>query len=877
MSLIPKIFPRQARSETQARIEIFKNSYDGVLYYKDRYNNLIPIAQGDTSIYSVDGTLTGDRLLTGANHFLHFKDLSDFTVDTAANINLGPGGEVLVSNTKSISFDNPTGSVTALKVRSSVSTYLSFENTSVGTPPSKVRLSGVDGIELYNNSGKTIIENNLAYYSGTGNSIANITADLNPKVIPSREWVNNAISLTPSIYTADGSLTGNRTVTLGAFDLIFDGDGVNPPMLYLDASVDNVGIGAAPSAYRLDVSGDQRITGALTLGTPLDIANGGTGQITPQLATNALTRVGAATNEHVLTKDTGTGDAVWKAATGAASSIYTASGTIPTTTVATVTDTVNFSGGRVGINVAPGVYDFQVAGVQGASVSKLNINSAYSFPTTVAPADNGKALTYNSGTGNLEFATIPNIYTTNGTVGTTRVATLTDILTWNAGSVRRTANLTAIIEVTQESDFGTAVAGVITLPANTTYQIIGSVTCSNRLDISVEGISIIGNNRQLDKLTYTGTGDFITVTDVNFTINDIWLASTNSSSLLIRASNVAASGFNNGRTRVLEIVNCQFRNCYNVMNVDGFDLVDISNTLFFYIQAPSIGLSFRDTSKLEISSCELIRWYDETTNGTANPPGWATCSMIELRANNLASFGAVNVNGCIIHPQQTQNGIDIKAGSSTGFGTISSSAFVNTGLAGGRVFLANALTPALGGYSQTEALTYDVFSNQGIPNSSAYGNFHIGAATGFDTNTGAGGATWLQVAYPSTPAASNEQRFTFTSPTVPRVGGTAQGGLLTYDGTKTIFVTITCTVVYNDTGGGNNAFEFGIAKNKVTPTFTPEVASVLPLLIGGGAYNAATLVYTDTITTGDDFQLVVQNISSLDNIEIISTQFLIKE
>jgi hypothetical protein len=416
MSLIPKIFPRQARNETQARIEIFKNSYDGVLYYKDRYGNLIPIAQGDTTIYSIDGTLTGDRLLTGANNFLHFKGLSEFTVDTAANINLGPGGEVLVANTKSISFDNPTGSVTALKVRSSVSTYLSFENTGVGTPPTKVRLSGVDGIELYNNSGKTIIENNLAYYSGTGNSVANITADLNPKVIPSREWVNNAISLTPTIYTTDGSLTGNRTVTLGAFDLIFDGDGVNPPMLYLDASTDNVGIGAAPGAYRLDVSGDQRITGALTLGTPLAIANGGTGQITPQLATNALTRVGLATNEHVLTKDTGTGDAVWKAATGAASSIYTASGTIPTTTVATVTDTLNFNGGRVGINVAPGLYDFQVAGTQGASVSKLNINSAYSFPTTVAPADNGKALTYDSGSGNLVFQAITASVSTGKTI-----------------------------------------------------------------------------------------------------------------------------------------------------------------------------------------------------------------------------------------------------------------------------------------------------------------------------------------------------------------------------------------------------------------------------------------------------------------------------
>jgi len=852
MSLIPKIFPRQARNETQARIEIFKNSYDGVLYYKDRYGNLIPIAQGDTTIYSIDGTLTGGRLLTGANNFLHFKGLSEFTVDTAANINLGPGGEVLVANTKSISFDNPTGSVTALKVRSSVSTYLSFENTGVGTPPTKVRLSGVDGIELYNNSGKTIIENNLAYYSGTGNSVANITADLNPKVIPSREWVNNAISLTPTIYTTDGSLTGNRTVTLGAFDLIFDGDGVNPPMLYLDASTDNVGIGAAPSAYRLDVSGDQRITGALTLGTPLAIANGGTGQITPQLATNALTRVGLATNEHVLTKDTGTGDAVWKAATGAASSIYTASGTIPTTTVATVTDTLNFNGGRVGINIAPGVYDFQVAGTQGASVSKLNINSAYSFPTTVAPADNGKALTYNSGTGNLEFATIPNIYTTNSTVGTSRVATLTDTLTWNAGSVRRTANLTAIIEVTQESDFGTPVAGVITLPANTTYQVIGSVTCSSRLVVSVEGVSIIGNNRQLDKLVYTGTGDFITIIDVDFTLRDVWISSTTTGSLLIKGSNVTASGFNNGRTKVLEIINCQFRNCYNVMDIDGFDLVDISNTLFFYIQAPSIGLRFRDTSKIEFASCELIRWYDETTNPT--PSGWATCSMIELRANNFASFGAVNINGCIIHPQQTQNGIDINAASTTGFGTISSNAFINTGLTTGKVFLPEA--SSLPDYSQTATYTYDVFANQGILNSisgvimTVVGNTAVttlSANTPTNVNTGGLATQQSGVRYTTTAVGRN-----------------------TYNGTKQVYVSLHASISYEKQGGGTDPYTFYFYKNGVLlPGSATEVEA--------DATGALSLVYGTLMSQNDYIELYVENTNSNDDMLVKDLQLLIRE
>ena len=48
----------------------------------------------------------------------------------------------------------------------------------------------------------------------------------------------------------------------------------------------------------------------------IGIAYGGTGQSTAQAAIDALTAVSAATNEHVLTKDTGTGNAIWKAAAG---------------------------------------------------------------------------------------------------------------------------------------------------------------------------------------------------------------------------------------------------------------------------------------------------------------------------------------------------------------------------------------------------------------------------------------------------------------------------------------------------------------------------------------------------------------------------------
>ena len=49
-------------------------------------------------------------------------------------------------------------------------------------------------------------------------------------------------------------------------------------------------------------------------GTAIGITYGGTGQTTAQAAINALTQVSGATDEYVLTKDTSTQNAVWKAA-----------------------------------------------------------------------------------------------------------------------------------------------------------------------------------------------------------------------------------------------------------------------------------------------------------------------------------------------------------------------------------------------------------------------------------------------------------------------------------------------------------------------------------------------------------------------------------
>lgn len=78
----------------------------------------------------------------------------------------------------------------------------------------------------------------------------------------------------------------------------------------------SLGLGsiATQAANNVSISG-----GSITGITDLAIADGGTGQSAAQAAIDALSQVAGATDEHVLTKDTGTGNAIFKAAAGGAS------------------------------------------------------------------------------------------------------------------------------------------------------------------------------------------------------------------------------------------------------------------------------------------------------------------------------------------------------------------------------------------------------------------------------------------------------------------------------------------------------------------------------------------------------------------------------
>jgi hypothetical protein len=391
-----------------------------------------------------------------------------------------------------------------------------------------------------------------------------------------------------------------------------------------------------------------------------------------------------------------------------------------------------------------------------------------------------------------------------------------------------------------------------TLAANTTYVVVGEVTTSQQVTVTNDNTSIIGFDRDKDGLVYTGTGNFITVTDVNFAMDRVKISTPTGN--VMSASNISVlSPPTYGRNKVLTITNCQFRNCLNGLEVSGFDLVDISNSIFQYFTGAG-GNTFASVSKLEITSCEMIRWYDEATQTT-----YSTGFMIDLLSVGAAPFGAVNINSSIIHPQQTQNGINIRSGSITNVGTISSNAFVSSGLTTGVVFSPVAF--GLPNYSDATTETYDVFANQGILNSTSgtvmtlLGNTTSTALGGGDPNpnvinTGGGAVQQAGVRYTVSAA-----------------------GRATYTGSKQAYVSIHASLSFTKQGGGTDDYTFYIYKNGSLLN-----GSGTDIVSGGATANGQlTMVYGTLMNQNDYIEIYVENVTNTNNMLVKDFQIVIRE
>jgi hypothetical protein len=220
--------------------------------------------------------------------------------------------------------------------------------------------------------------------------------------------------------------------------------------------------------------------------------------------------------------------------------------------------------------------------------------------------------------------------------------------------------------------------------------------------------------------------------------------------------------------------------------------------------------------------------------------------MIELQADLLASFGAININSCIIHPQQTQTGINISTGSTTGFGTISSNAFIDVGLTPvtGNVFL--PVVSNLPDYSSTATKNYDIFANQGLLNSNS-GTVTTVTGNTQTTSITAGTPTIVDLNV----AAVQQAAVRFLLNTVT--------GRNTYIGSKQVYVSIHCTFTYLKQDKGSDDYEFSIAKNGTVLSGSTLTIPDLDDLTGAGA-----LVYGTLMEQNDYIELYVSSVGGDD-------------
>jgi len=94
--------------------------------------------------------------------------------------------------------------------------------------------------------------------------------------------------------------------------------------------------------------------------------------------------------------------------------------------------------------------------------------------------------------------------------------------------------------VNSMADFPDAVSGVRTLAANTTYAIGANITTPDRF-VGAAGVEVCGFGSGASKLTYTGSSNFFTITDIDFEFRNFTVDLSNTGTFISTSS---TSGFN---------------------------------------------------------------------------------------------------------------------------------------------------------------------------------------------------------------------------------------------------------------------------------------------------------------------------------------------
>jgi hypothetical protein len=328
-----------------------------------------------------------------------------------------------------------------------------------------------------------------------------------------------------------------------------------------------------------------------------------------------------------------------------------------------------------------------------------------------------------------------------------------------------------------ESDF-------ITSSLSGIYIIYGKVTMTNPFTLSGDTVLIGAGGRETCSLDWNiadpGPNYCLTNTDFNLDIINLNISNISASFDLMRCSNPS-------KNKIMTVSNSSFRDCENseVIYIDGFDLVDFNQVLFQYNQVSNKHFYIDSGSKLQISSCEFLRQANRTLTSFGSAP------MIEID-QTTTNWGAINISGNLIHPQQSQDGI--KLGSIVPLeAVISSNTFISLGLTTG--VLINYTAGNINNYPSLL-----VSDNSGVRNEKALLEGNVLQNTVY-TPTVAGQYETVDFG----PG--------FITPIVFRFATTANPFEFEYTGKAPISCLVTVGITADHNTGGNDTILFGISQN----------------------------------------------------------------
>lgn len=376
---------------------------------------------------------------------------------------------------------------------------------------------------------------------------------------------------------------------------------------------------------------------------------------------------------------------------------------------------------------------------------------------------------------------------------------------------------TKTVVVAQTSDFPAASAGVITLAAETEYQIVNDVDIGTDRFVVSDGTVISGADSAVITLTYTGTGAMFTSTEMSWRVGRITLSCINGSVFDV----TDAAGFSTA-----QLIDMTVSKCVTVGTVAGGGAIQLNNVAFPSISTFGIAFSGNVNAFICVLCIGLL------DAGTFFDLGTATFNTISIESNlfNFSGGGTALISGL------------------TASGNINASGFA-TLLNNRMVGLATPLT----GVSVDDAL-WSFSLNDEIADTRS------DALLSLQSN-----ATATTIAVSGTPVLVAG---TWVVESTSQMTGTT-GGRATYDGDKDARLPVTASVTVEPASGGAADISVYIAVNGSVVTNSKRTGSA-----SSGNPSSITAPWQLNFTSTDYVEVFVANDSS--TVDILASSAILR-